>query len=289
MINPTLLRTFCTLVEVGHFTRTADKLYMTQSGVSQHIRKLEEQTQQTLLTRQGKQFALTDAGKRVYDQGKEIIQSLNDLEQSLLSDPAFEGKVNVISPGSIGLKLYPQLLSLQAQHPKLIIDYRFAPNSSVEKAISENEADLGLMTSLSAHPSLLSEPLTQEKLLLVTPKKIKDVSWDTLQSLGFINHPDGAHHATLLLAKNYPEFQHISQFSVNGFCNQIHLILEPVRLGLGFTVLPDFAVKAFNNPEAIQAHELNQSVSESLFLCTNRERPIPNRVASVIETIHGYL
>ena len=43
MINVTWLRTFCTLAEVGHFTRTAERLYMTQSGVSQHIRKLEEQ------------------------------------------------------------------------------------------------------------------------------------------------------------------------------------------------------------------------------------------------------
>ncbi|WP_227664755.1 LysR family transcriptional regulator [Marinobacter litoralis] len=34
MINTTWLRTFCTLVEVGHFTRTAERLHMTQSGVS---------------------------------------------------------------------------------------------------------------------------------------------------------------------------------------------------------------------------------------------------------------
>ena len=45
MINPILLRSFCTLVEVGHFTRSAERLNMTQSGISQHIRKLEEQFQ----------------------------------------------------------------------------------------------------------------------------------------------------------------------------------------------------------------------------------------------------
>ncbi|HSP84641.1 MAG TPA: LysR family transcriptional regulator, partial [Psychrobacter sp.] len=62
MINTTWLRTFCTLVEIGHFTRTAERLYMTQSGVSQHIRKLESQLGIDLLIRQGKQFSLTDAG-----------------------------------------------------------------------------------------------------------------------------------------------------------------------------------------------------------------------------------
>ena len=56
MINPVWLRSFCTLVEVGHFTRTAEKLHMTQSGVSQHVHKLEAHLGQQLLIRQGKKF-----------------------------------------------------------------------------------------------------------------------------------------------------------------------------------------------------------------------------------------
>ncbi|WP_367114560.1 LysR family transcriptional regulator [Marinobacter sp.] len=34
MINTTWLCSFCTLVEVGHFTRTAERLHMTQSGLA---------------------------------------------------------------------------------------------------------------------------------------------------------------------------------------------------------------------------------------------------------------
>jgi DNA-binding transcriptional LysR family regulator len=56
MINPVWLRSFCTLVEVGHFTRTAENLYMTQSGVSQHIHKLEAYLGQPLLIREGKRL-----------------------------------------------------------------------------------------------------------------------------------------------------------------------------------------------------------------------------------------
>ena len=69
MINPIWLHTFCTLVDVGHFTRSADKLHMTQSGVSQHIKKLELQLASELLVREGKSFNLTDAGKKVYRHG----------------------------------------------------------------------------------------------------------------------------------------------------------------------------------------------------------------------------
>ncbi|MGY0583116.1 MAG: LysR family transcriptional regulator, partial [Paraglaciecola chathamensis] len=52
MINPIWLKTFCTLVDLGHFTKTADVLFMTQSGVSQQIKKLEEQLATPLLIRE---------------------------------------------------------------------------------------------------------------------------------------------------------------------------------------------------------------------------------------------
>jgi DNA-binding transcriptional LysR family regulator len=56
MINHIWLKTFCTLVDVSHFTKTAEKLFMTQSGVSQHIKKLEKQLDSQLLIREGKTF-----------------------------------------------------------------------------------------------------------------------------------------------------------------------------------------------------------------------------------------
>ena len=79
MINPVLLRSFSMLVETGHFTRTAERLHMTQSGVSQHVRKLEQLLGQDLLVRQGKQFHLTDAGNRLYFEGREILYRLAKL------------------------------------------------------------------------------------------------------------------------------------------------------------------------------------------------------------------
>ena len=66
MINQQWLHTFLALVEVGHFTQTAEKLYMTQPGVSQQIKKLEEQVGVPLLNRIGKRFELTRAGETLY-------------------------------------------------------------------------------------------------------------------------------------------------------------------------------------------------------------------------------
>ncbi len=285
MINPVWLRSFCTLVEVGHFTRTAERLHMTQSGVSQHVRKLEEQLELSLLMRQGKQFTLTDAGERLYREANVIVESLSDLERRVGADPAFEGVVRIMSPGSVGLKLYPHLLTLQQQHPGLVIDYRFAPNSDVERAIAEYRVDVGIMTKPASRDEVGFKPVGEEALLLVTPEGMEEPSWEELMALGFIDHPDGAHHAGLLLGANYSEFHHSNQFPSAGFSNQISLILEPVSRGLGFTVLPAYAIEAFQQPEKVQTHRLATPASETLFLSFRRNQPLPNRVSTVIDAM----
>ena len=285
MINTAWLRSFCTLVEVGHFTRTATRLHMTQSGVSQHVRKLEEQLGVALLARQGKQFSLTDAGERLYTQARNIILALENLEQQVGDDPAFEGLVRVMSPGSVGLKLYPRLLALQQQNPKLVIDYRFAPNADIEQAIAGYAVDIGFMTQVSVLEEVSCQPVAKEALQLVTPAAVTEPSWAAIMALGFIDHPDGAHHAGMLLGANYPEFQSSSLFEKKGFSNQINLILEPVSMGLGFTVLPANAVASFKQLERLKIHQLPHPIEETLYLALRRESTLKNRMNTVITEV----
>ncbi|WP_043317133.1 LysR family transcriptional regulator [Microbulbifer sp. HZ11] len=289
MVNTSWLYTFCTLVEVGHFTRTAERLHMTQSGVSQHVRKLEEQLGVELLVRDGKKFSVSYAGEKLYAEGQGILSALSGLEEKVQEDRPFEGLVRVMSPGSVGLKLYGNLLALQSEYPKLVIDYRFAPNSEVEAAIAESRVDIGFMTSESSLPEVLCQPIAEESLLLVTPASVAQPDWHNLMGLGFIDHPDGRHHANLLLAPNFPQFQHCDQFPISGFSNQIGLILEPVSRGLGFTVLPVYAVEAFLKRDRIRVHQLPTPVSETLYLCGRREKGFQKRMQTVITEARRWL
>lgn len=79
MINPLWLNTFKTLVEVGHFTQTAEKLYMTQPGVSQHIKKLEQACNCDLLSRENKSFELTEQGRIMYRYALKLEKDQEDL------------------------------------------------------------------------------------------------------------------------------------------------------------------------------------------------------------------
>ena len=289
MINPVWLRSFCTLVDVGHFTRTAEKLHMTQSGVSQHVRKLEEQLGQALLVREGKGFTLTNIGSRLYKDGKAVILSLVDLEKRVGLDPSHEGIVKVASPGSIGLKLYPHFLALQKKNPKLIVEYRFAPNREVERLIAEHEVDMGFMTSLASSADVNLRAIAEEELLLITPSTVVEPSWEQLMALGFIDHPDGAYHAGQLLSVNFSQFQNSHQFKRSGFSNQINLILEPVSMGLGFTVLPRHAVGAFKNIASVNVHALEHTVTETLYVGTHANKFTANCVNTLIVEAEEHL
>lgn len=290
MINPIWLKTFCTLVEVRHFTKTADKLFMTQSGVSQHIRKLENYVGSALLVRTGKSFSLTEVGQRLYQQGKEILNANELLAHSLLIDEPHVGEVKLASPGSIGIKLYDALLDVQTLHNELAIDYRFAPNEDVEHKLKNKVIDIGLTTELCKEESVISEHIGYEQLVLVTPHTNHSVDWKTLISLGFVSHPDAAHHANLLLGSNFKQYHSVKQFRKVGFSNQIGLILEPISRGIGFTVLPQFAVSAFAKQALIKIHPLTHYVKESLYLCRNRQAYITKRsefIANQIREVIG--
>ncbi|KGJ88459.1 LysR family transcriptional regulator [Colwellia psychrerythraea] len=270
MINLIWLKTFCSLVDIGHFTQTAEKLFMTQSGVSQHIKKLEQQLDTLLLVREGKSFSLTDAGDKLYQQGQVLLKTSEEIESSIKHDDPLIGTVKITTPGSVGLKLYSQLLEVQQRHPTLVIDYMFAPNSSIEQDLTDRKVDIGLLTEQTKSATLLSTSIAVEPLVLVTSKEIEVINWPTLIALGFIDHPDAEHHAQQLLSENYGEFEHITQFERTGFSNQISLILEPVSRGLGFTVLPLHAVNAFHKQDDIAVHFLKHTVNETLYLCQNR-------------------
>ncbi|WP_299492523.1 LysR family transcriptional regulator [uncultured Shewanella sp.] len=289
MINLIWLNTFCTLVEVQHFTRTANRLFMTQSGVSQHVRKLEEQLQQNLLIRQGKQFTLTYAGESLYQSGRKILNDVFDIEQKISSDPDDAGEIRIMSPGSVGLKLYPRVLELQQTSPKLVMDYRFAPNATIEAAIINFEADIGLMTSLTDAVEVNAIAIGNEALVLVTPSTVLIPDWEVLFKLGFIDHPDGEHHVNQLLGANFSAFQGYDSLIKKGFSNQIHLILKPVSMGLGFTVLPYFAVDDFINTHLIKVHQLPKPVKEVIYLCHHKNRPLLNRMKKLVAHVKSWM
>ncbi|CAH2398935.1 LysR family transcriptional regulator [Mesorhizobium ventifaucium] len=65
MLELVLLRTFVTVFDEGGFSRAAARLNLTQSAVSGHLRRLEEQVGKPLLKRTTRSLEMTQDGERL--------------------------------------------------------------------------------------------------------------------------------------------------------------------------------------------------------------------------------
>jgi DNA-binding transcriptional LysR family regulator len=288
MLNAQWLRTFTVLAELRSFTRTADRLNLTQAAVSQHVRHLEEQLG-TLVVRRPRQLELTPAGHALLEYCAEVQQADQRLRQRLGEADADQGDISLVSPGSIGLALYPLLLDWQQCHPGLVIRHRFAPDAEVLDAVLRNRYELGLVTLKPDEPRLTADLFAEEPLELVAPAGQEIHDWSDLVRLGFIDHPDGQAMASRLLSRRFPGNPGVRSLPVRGFSNQVALILEPVARGLGFTVLPRYANRAFGRRQSVQIVACGAPVVDKLWLIHRAEWPLSTRARAAVEYLKAAL
>jgi DNA-binding transcriptional LysR family regulator len=288
MYSPQWLKSFSLLAQGCSFTQAADRLGITQAAVSQHIRQLEDQTG-VLFIRRPRQLELTPIGESLRDYCRDLERLDQRLRLRLTQADADSGDVGLISPGSIGLVLYPLLLDFQQQHPGLLIRHRFAPDSEVLEAVLQNRYELGLLTLKPDDPRLTASEFAEEPLELVVPQGAVIQGWEDLVQLGFVDHPDGLAMATRLLSRRFPGEAHMRDMPRRGFSNQIGLILEPVARGLGFTVLPRYARQAFSRPQQIQVLDSTHQVIDKLWLIHRAEWPLSTRAQRVVNHLRALM
>lgn len=280
------LRAFAAVCDTGSFTRAAARLDLTQAAVSQQVQRLEAACG-PLLIRRTRQASLTPAGVKVLAYARDMEQAQARLRLALADHDPHVGQISIASPGSIGLLLYPRLLALQAEHPGLAVSYRAAPTAEIIAAVLASRAELGIVTHRPDDERFTTELFTHEHLCLVVPAQMDDVDWPALARLGYIDHPDGMDMGRRLLARVHPG-RRIDQLPVRGFTNQIGTILDPVAQGLGFTVLPRFAVQAYARRQAIRVVDTAPQVIDTLWLVRRAEWPLSASAAWALERLREH-
>jgi len=94
MLDFELLRTFVTVAECGGFHRAAERLNLTQSTVSQQIKRLELETKCSLFRRTTRSVALTDDGEMLLGDARRLLQ-LEEGARHRLGAPRLSGTVRL--------------------------------------------------------------------------------------------------------------------------------------------------------------------------------------------------
>lgn len=288
MLNATWLETFTTLCDVGHFTRTAELLGMTQPGVSQHLQKLASQVGKPLISKDGKSFTLTLAGEAVLAIGLARRQQERELQDTIQIDDPNVGDISIGCSGSFAMWLYPHLLDRMQYAPDLVINVTAAPHMSILNSVLNGEFDLGIVSEAINHPRLDAMELAREELCLVVPRSFKGQKLDLhmLNQLGFVAHPDGYAYADDLFSLNFPEnYKGTDRLRVRTFVNQIGQIPIPVAQGLGYTILPKSGVDAFAGKQELAIIQLPTQRYHNLWMISRKGRSEIARIAALSDFI----
>lgn len=139
------LQYFVNAAESLHFTRAAEASFVTQSSLSQQIKKLEEELGMLLFNRRGKQVRLTEAGTiflkyarqilKQVDAGRQAIQNLNNL---------IGGDLKIGVTYVFSSMILPALKSFALQYPGLKILVEYGTTESLENKLLSDDLDLVL-------------------------------------------------------------------------------------------------------------------------------------------------
>jgi DNA-binding transcriptional LysR family regulator len=139
-----VLRSFVTGIELGSFSKAADRLGRSTSAVSAQLKKLEEQTGVPIFRKSGRGLALTEAGDTMLTYARRLLD-LNDQAADAVRGVELEGWVRLGLQEDFSEVLLPEVLGRFARaHPKVRIEARVARNAELLKRIESGQLDMAL-------------------------------------------------------------------------------------------------------------------------------------------------
>ena len=140
-----VLRTLAVAMDLGGFSKAAERLGRSQSAVSLQMRRLEERVGRPLFRREGRGLALTDVGDVVLSYARQILE-LNDQAVAAARGIAIGGSVRFGVPQDFGDTWLPGVLArFSRAHPSVLIEVRVDRANKLVERIAEGGLDLALM------------------------------------------------------------------------------------------------------------------------------------------------
>jgi DNA-binding transcriptional LysR family regulator len=176
LIDLVQLRTFVAVAEEQHLTRAAERLHVSQSAASAHVRAIEEALDTVLFVRTNRSLELTPAGQLLLKRAKELLT-----EATLFTSYAREirGKTHgrlVVGSSSdpSATRIGTIVASLRRRHPFISVDLHARASSGVRQGLKTGEVDVGIFLGRPVDPDLAYMSLTTERFVVAGPAAWKD-------------------------------------------------------------------------------------------------------------------
>ena len=167
-LNLNYLNVFKAVYKYQSMTLAAEKLHLTQSGVSQHIHHLESALQIVLFLRVGRQIIPTHLADQLYKSCDEAFTILDSaLEAISNKERPIAGEVRLGLPIEFGNTfILPLLAPLARQYPLVKFQIFYGHALSLKEELIENRIDLALVDDFSMGSKIEKISICNEELHL---------------------------------------------------------------------------------------------------------------------------
>ena len=205
------LRTFVAVAEEQHLTRAAERIHISQSAASAHVRAIEDRLSIQLFIRTNRSLELTGAGKLLFRKAKELLN-----EASMFTTFArelsgkTEGHLSVGASGDPSSSRVGEVIAaLREKHPLIELDLQARPSSGIRQGLKSSELDVGMLLAKPTDPSFQYYELTSVRFRIGGPvawkEQIESANWAELAALPWITPTDSSMAYAAILAQMFTE------------------------------------------------------------------------------------
>jgi DNA-binding transcriptional LysR family regulator len=237
------MRVFVRAVERGSFAAAADDLGLTPSAISKLIGRLEARLGVRLLNRTTRKLALTGEGETYFHSGRQLIESVDNLEQEVAASAGHpRGLLRIHTQVSFGVRhLAPALIEFQRRYPDVRIDMSLTDR--MVDVLAE-QIDVAVRVGPLRDSTLMSRKITEvERVICASPKY--------LEKFGVPKTPDDlAKHRCIVFSAGRPRWPFKAdngevkpvQISSTFASDSLDCVLQLALQGAGIARLVDFMV-----------------------------------------------
>ncbi len=276
-MDKTSLETFLILAREQSFSRTAEKMNITQPAISKRIANLELSLNSQLIDRIGKKTSLTHSGIVLQQHAKQLLQSMHDCQTAINNiEGQIEGTLKIGVSHHIGLhRLPPSLKKFSNQYPDVQLKIQFVDSEKAYQLINDGELEIALATlSPTKNKHIYQQTIWNDPLTFVVSGDHPLASEQNIQLQTLASHP------AILPSSNSYTGQLVEQLFKQHDCkinyhietNYLETIRMMVSVGLGWAVLP----RTMLNRQLHGLHINNTQLTRQLGYLFHRNRTLSN-------------
>lgn len=239
------------IAEEQHYSRAAERLFVSQPALSQQIKLLEDSLHTELFSRQKRtqhrKVELTEAGAILYPVAKQILQSIAEVSEQI---QGLNRQKKVLRLGIYKMLVKERIAEVLPHFSPFlsVMDLRlveFPTFWQVQQALSNEQIDLGITLFPLRNPDLQGISLAQGRLEIALPAHhslahrsnlslhdLREEQWIEIERAG---HPIYQEIEDFCLSQGYDRAPRIVQE-----VSSLELLCNLVSLSMGVAFLPDF-------------------------------------------------